>query len=1014
MKSLKVSKLAIALLLALLIVFSLSVTVQSQDGRVVQDDPNNPIKFSIDARIANGSVSTPDLFIGTIRAYLGARADGRTPVFKDGFGVNPNDILIMNDRVGIVLAVGTPDPWGYPGGSILDAGRVYVQPGATDLKSATFGDDTVLTVQFLFDEWDAWAPSNTGMVYFDLVNYNFATKSIDDVNGMPAVMVTRKYKVPYNLGGVSVARDLDVISYYSIPPGKDYAYMFDTITNRGVAFSIAANNEVSISNKGGVGIDTKTVAALTAANTYNWVADAAGNPIKQFSTTLISPGDNPGSDGRLHPFAGFYGARGYRELRFSNLPYVEGESRLYESYLMIDDQASWQKVYDFWAEYKGLDTFRVFGRVTDEADNPVAYPVVVVYRGTTFYGWVMGDQMGNYTLDLPKENTTQTYYLRVEKAGTVSGPPSITFTSETVPAEGINLRTGSYMVPVTFNFQDQNGNPVWGRVSVGAAPLIGFTGKNYFFSDNAPDGSVIKGKVTALVAPGNYTATCYGEGFGFYSYTTSTSTYSKVVTGNTATDPVQTVVINKVRSAPTDWFSIDNHHHGTRADAFSPPEVVAKAQVTAGLEVLTLDDHEYVIDNCWVYEWSRKLDAMGYMPSEEVTPSWAHFDIMPLTESAYERFLDCAQENRIINTNAPLQGILDDAHAAGAAIGANHPNSSYGLFLADDNQTVPGGMSDDFDGIEAQFRAVTLNEAISYWNAYISGGSHRGVPVKRPHYIYASTDIHDSGSSVASGARRSYVYVENGAAKSRADFDAFSLEFARNQAAGHSFSSSGVFIIPTSGKLYGNTYWTDENGNFTATFNVSALNNITDIYVFGSTGTGTGTGAFPLNNLVSRTTYSGADLSNSKDFTLSVTNLSGKNWFALAAVSSDNRYAFTNPIWVNGPDVPRVQTITEVHPFITYPQAPVAGEVIEQPPTAIMTTYPWSGFLLADWKLTNGNFKSVAKNNINYIYTLTFTAPEGFVFDPALSDVRNGIKVSHDGERSTLTYRLHLKVLPKP
>lgn len=1007
----KLSKFFIAFLLALLVVFSFSLNALSQDGRVVQNDPNNPIKFSIDANIANGTVSTGDLYIGTIGSYLGDRADGKTPIFQDGFGQNPNDILIMNDKVGIVLAVGTADPWGYPGGSILDAGRVTsVPPGATDLKGATFGEDTVLTVQFLFNAWDAWAPSNTGIVYFDLVNYNFETKAIDDVNGIPAVKVNRKFSVPYNLGGVSVARDLDVISYYSIAPGKDIAYMFDTITNNGVAFSRSTNNEVSISNKGGVGIDTKTVAALTAANSYNWVADAAGNPLSQFSTTLISPGINPGSDSRTHPFARFRGARGYRELRFSDLAYVVGESRLYESYLIIDDLASWQKVFDFWADYKGLDTFNVSGSVTDNTGNPISYPVVIVYRGSTLYGWVLGDQAGNYTVDLPNENTTQTYNLRVEKAGTIPGTPSADFTSESVPTDGINLQTGSYMVPVTFNFQDQYGNPVWGRVSVGANPLIGFTGKNYFFSDNAADGSVLKGSATALVAPGDYSATCYGEGFGFYSYTSDTSTYSQVVTGNTATDPFQTVTINKTRSAPTDWFSIDNHHHGVRSDAFSPPEVVAKAQVTAGLEVLTLDDHEYVLDNCWIYDWSRKMGANGFMPSEEVTPSWAHFDIMPLTQSAYTRFLDCAQRNPIVNTNASLQGILDDAHNAGVAIGANHPNGSYGLFLADDNVTVPGGMTDDFDGIEAQFRVDTLNEAISYWNAYLTGGTHRDVTVMRPHYIHASTDIHDSGAGVYSGARRSYVYVENGAAKSQADFDAFSLEFGRNQAAGHSFSSSGVFVTPTSGKVFGSTYWTDDYGTFTDTFNVSALNNITDIYVFGSTGTEIGTGAFPLNNLVSRTTYTDSDLGNSKDFTLTVSNIVGKQWYALAAVSSDNRYAFTNPIWVNGPDVPMTQTITVVDPIITYPQVPVTGRVIEQPPTAVMTTTPWSGFLLADWQLSNGNFKSVAENNLNYIYTLTFSAPDGFVFDASLSDQRNGIAVSHDG--TSITYKVHLKSTP--
>ncbi len=1017
MNSTSLRRCSFAVLLALLVVFSYSAIAVAQ-GRVVQDDPNNPIKFSIDEAIATGSVSTADLYIGTVQSFLGDRADGKTPVFKGGFGQNPNDILIMNDEVGIVLAVGTPDPWGYPGGSILDAGRVVSVPsGATDLKGAMFGEDTVLTVQFLFNEWDAWAPSNAGMVYFDLVNYNFETKAIDDVDGMPAVQVNRKFTVPYNLNGVSTPRDLDVISYYSIAPGAEYAYMFDTITNNGVAFAAANWNEISLSNKGGDGIDTKTVAALTAANTYNWVADAAGNPTRQFSTTVICPGQNPGSDGRNHPFADFYGARGYRELRFSDLAYVVGEKRLYESYLMIDDEASWQGVYDFWADYKGLETFRVSGAVTDDAGEPVPHPVVIIYRGTSLYGWVMGDEDGNYVVDLPNESATQEYNLRVEKDGKVPGAPSPNFTSATVPAGGIPLETGGTLVPVTFSFRDQNGSPVWGRLSVGPAPLIGFTGKNYFLTDNAADGSVSKGTVTAMVAPGAYAATCWGEGFGFYSYTSSTTTFSQVVTGNTATDPNQTVVINKTLSAPEGWFGIDNHHHGVRSDAFSPPEVAAKAQITAGLEVLTLDDHEFVLDNSPMYDWSRLMGAMGYMPSEEVTPSWAHFDVMPLTMSAYDRFLDRAQQNRIINTNLPLQGIIDDAHNAGAAIGANHPNSGYGLFLADDNKTVPGGMTDDFDGIETRgtsnglnFRTNTLDEAISYWNAYVNGGSYRGVPVKRPHYIYASTDIHESGSSVGSGARRSYVYVKDGAAKSAADFDAFSLEFARSQAAGHSYNSSGVFVTPTSGKMFGDTYRTDATGAFSATFKVSSLNPITDIYVFGSTGTGTATGAFLNKNMVSRTTYAGSELSTSKDFTLSVSGVQGKQWYAIAAASSSGRVAFTNPIWVNGPDAPAMQTITAIKPIITPPAPPVAGKAIEQPPTAIMTTTPWSGFLFADWALTNGDFNSVAKRNKSYIYRLTFTAPAGFRFAPWLTEPGSaGAKVSDDGR--TLSYKVQLKAL---
>ncbi|GAA2122923.1 CehA/McbA family metallohydrolase [Nocardioides bigeumensis] len=985
--------------------------------RVVQDDPDNPIKFSIDEAIANGSVSTQDLYIGTVKSYLGEKADGKTPVFGEGFGVHPYDILIMNDRVGIVLAAGTDDPWGYPGGSILDAGRVTVPEGSPDLRNATFGDDTVLTAQFLFNTWDAWAPSNAGMVSFDLVNYNFETKAIDDVNGMPAVQATRKFTVPYNLNGVSTPRDLDVVSYYSIAPDKDYAYWFDTVHNNGDAFSTEALNEVVISNKGSVGIDTKTVGALSAANTFNFVTDENGQPTKQFSTTMISPGENLGSDGRSHPFSGFTGARGYRELMFSpaNRPYVAGETRLYESYLMIDDRASWQKVYDFWADYKGLDTFNVSGTVTDASGAPAAYPTVIVNRGGALYGSVVGDADGHYSIDLPEESTTQTYTLRVEKKGTVPSTPSANFTSETVPSGGLDLQTGAQKVPVTFTFKDQNGDPVWGRISVGALPQMIYTGENYYFSDRNADGTAKKGVVTAMVAPGNYSATAWGEGYGFYSYTTNPQTFSRTVTGNTATDPTQTVVINKPLSAPTDWFGVDNHHHGGRMDAFSPPEVSANAQMTAGLEVLSLADHQFVLDNCPVYNLSRKFGAIGYMPNEEITPSWAHHNMMPLTAYAYDRFRDCDQVNPIINTNTNHQGILDDAHEHGIAIGVNHPNSSYGLFLADDDRTVPGGMSGDFDGIEIQgFGVRTINEAFGFWSAFLSGATRRGVEVNRPHYIHGSTDIHDSGQGTGSGGQRSYVHVADGKAKSAADFDAFSLEFSRSQAAGHSFVSNGALITPTSGKVFGNTYRADQTGSFTADFNVKALNNITDIYVFGSTGTGTSTGGFNgLNNLISRTTYTGADLATSKDFTLKVDGVQGKQWFALAAVTATgNRRAITNPIWVNGPDVPATQTITEIEPIISFPEIPVVGDVVEQPRTAILTTSPWSGFLFADWKLAGGNFGSKAKKNLNYVYTLTFEAPSGYVFDPALNDPKAGVLVDNDGVRSRLIYRRHLKALP--
>ena len=46
---------------------------------------------------------------------MGDKADGSTPIFKDGLAIHPADIFITNGKVGIVLAIGTADPWSTTG-----------------------------------------------------------------------------------------------------------------------------------------------------------------------------------------------------------------------------------------------------------------------------------------------------------------------------------------------------------------------------------------------------------------------------------------------------------------------------------------------------------------------------------------------------------------------------------------------------------------------------------------------------------------------------------------------------------------------------------------------------------------------------------------------------------------------------------------------------------------------------------------------------------------------------------
>ena len=139
--------------------------------------------------------------------------------------------------------------------------------------------------------------------------------------------------------------------------------------------------------------------------------------------------------------------------------------------------------------------------------------------------------------------------------------------------------------------------------------------------------------------------------------------------------------------------------------------------------------------------------------------------------------------------------------------------------------------------------------------------------------------------------------------------------------------------------------------------------------------------------------------------------VSGKQWYAIAASSDAGKYAFTNPIWVNGPDVARCVKITGLHEVISYPEAPVVGKKIQLPPTAVLTTTPWTGFLLADWTVTPRSHNMVARKHTTYTYRLCFKAPPGYRFSPELSQPgKNGRKVSWDG--SKLTYKVQFKAVP--
>lgn len=695
-------KTSIILALVFVFVLSFSFGILAEDITAPEGDPN---QYVVKEAIATG-IDSDNLYIGTVGNWNAANEGSKT-YFENGEALNANDIIISNNKVGIVLAVGTRNPWGYPAGSILDAGYI---------KDGTPARDTVWAIEFLSNRWDSWAPDNCGTVTFDLVKYDF--NACKEGSGLDAVKVTRDYTI----GGA----DFDVVTYYGAAPDVDYIYVYNQMTNNGEG-SVELANSFAITNKGDDGGFMKDLDAINCTGSY-------GNKEGQEYSTFIALGD-------ASQFDRYKGSLGYREL-VADHEYAAGETVLMQNYVVINDNASTEAINEFMADINKVEKqTAVTGTVKDAEGKAVANPVVVIEKEGKIYGWYIGDQDGNFSFNLPQDGTYTAY---VERDGYAKGATQeIATTADTAT---VNLVSGDAKVNVKFNLKDQNGEAVYGKVELFDAdgnsvyPVVRFCGEAIYQANQ-------EGVVEAQIAPGDYKAVVYGEGFWFYSNAVE-------VKANTA-DGDQNVTINMEYSAPEGWLSADLHHHGNKNDAFADPEDVIPSMVAAGLDVAFISDHDFTTNNAKAYSLAEQYGLTGFVPSEEISCSWAHFNVIPLNDDSYNYFKDEEQENHVMDQFSQLPEFVQETHDAGAAITANHPWYSYGLFYAYSVDAIPGGYTDDYDNIEINSSSSneenleTILSTLDLWTSYIDGTSIyndvNGDPVvtEKAHYLIGGSDTHD-------------------------------------------------------------------------------------------------------------------------------------------------------------------------------------------------------------------------------------------------------------------------------
>jgi hypothetical protein len=311
------------------------------------------------------------------------------------------------------------------------------------------------------------------------------------------------------------------------------------------------------------------------------------------------------------------------------------------------------------------------------------------------------------------------------------------------------------------------------------------------------------------------------------------------------------------------------HHHSNILDGVTTPEYVVRSELAADLDFTLLSDHDSVENNETMEDLSRSR-GVPFIPSDEISPIWAHFNVLPMSLTAPV----------IIDPSGTAKEIIDAAHAAGMLITINHPFIAYGYFTAQDDGTIPGGYDPDFDLIELQSTAATEDgdtpdertfaRTRSLWTSSLSGQNKR-------YYLVGSTDAHDVWSSI-SGSVRSIAKIAPPQARTTANFVA-ALK------AGRSYVSEGPLVEPLKGLMFGETVKVSKRSpTHSLSLRVSSVDGLKSVVLL-------------QEGKALKTVTMAADTTK-KTVTFKV-KTAKKTWYAFIVEDQDGHRAITNPVWTS-------------------------------------------------------------------------------------------------------------------
>lgn len=721
---------------------------------------------------------------------------GPTPI-PSGGARTAGDLTVMNDKLAFALAVRSPPPYGVPRGALVDLAPVV---------DGHIQRDKVVFADFIPNNWSAWP--NT-------------YQRVQVVENTPASAVV---KVERDWGAATIS------TVYALKAGDDQIHIVVTMTNRGPTPLTNLRSGLTLWPSAGYLFGVPGLDGVLDGPATGALADRVVAYDQDWTVTLHAP--------YLEHIG--YGSRDMY-LTHSLGP---GESRTFEGWLQVTASGDLAPVVAEEIARGRLASGRLSGAVTAAGGRPVDRPVVVIEKAGKTYAWTLGGADGRYNIDLPVGD----YAAYATAKGYSQAPPA----AVSIAAGGAARRDFTDLQPpgsIHFVISRQAGGPpLDARIAIdkGQEPFVQFLGRKVFFTELDR-----RGVADVSLAPGDYVFSV-SWGKDVLAETANVTAHVAAGQSQTLSVPIQVLFDPSARG----WYAADLHHHADQAEAVTPAPDLARSQFAAGLDLLFVSDHDSTV-NHQILQTIADRRGVPFIPSVEISTSWAHFNAYPLRLG----------EPLAIDTSvATVDEVFAEARRLGAqVVQVNHPFIPYGYFASLQAGVAPGGFNPAFDLVEINAANPGDDDKVlkTLW-AYWNHGDR--------YYLTAGTDVHDVWNDL-SGWVRMFAHV---------DGPLTSATFAQALKAGHGYVTYGPLVFPD--QMFGDDLKVKAGQPFALGFDLKAVGGLKSASLVSG-------GA-----VVKTLDLSAAGRETRVSFPLTT---EAPAWYALLVEDAAGRRAYTDPVWVD-------------------------------------------------------------------------------------------------------------------